>query len=222
MIDLNTAEVQGSGNGGPIPEDSIVPFKMNIRPPKSGKEGSHHALFCKSGKGNEFIDVEFEAMGSHAGTKIWENYTLVGSDTAAKISMRTLRAIVESARGISPKDDSTQASAGRVISDWYDFNGMQFLAKVSTVIEQDLKTGDNRIRNHFKKIITPDDPEYAAGECISDKPLPVVTAGAVAPKPPAAGPAPAWGAPTAGPLPHSPVTPPPPPAGAQMPAWASR
>jgi len=174
MIDFNGAEEQREGTGSAIPEDSIIPFKMTIRPPKAGKEGDKHALFCKSGKGNEYIDCEFEAQGTFEGRKVWQNFTLVGSDQAAKISMRTLRAIVESARGISPKDASPQATAGRQLADWYDMNGMLFLAKVGCKVELSAKDGNHYINNEFKKIITPDDDEYSRGEFISDKPLPTI------------------------------------------------
>ena len=67
MLDFNTAEIQSEGTGSAIPEDSIIPFKMTIRQPKAGKEGTSHNLFCKSGKGNEYIDAEFEAQGHFAG-----------------------------------------------------------------------------------------------------------------------------------------------------------
>jgi len=174
MIDFNNADEQREGVGSAIPEDSIIPFKMNIRPPKAGKEGSTHSLFCKSPKNNEYIDCEFEAQGHFAGRKIWQNFTLVGSDQAAKISMATLRAIVESARNISPKDASPQASAGRQLSDWADFNSMVFLAKVGCKVELSAKDGNYYVNNEFKKIITPDDAEYAKGEFISDKPLPTI------------------------------------------------
>lgn len=177
MLDFNEAELQGNGGAGPIPEDSIIPFKMTIRPPKAGKEGDTHQLFCKSGKGNEYIDVEFEADGTYAGRKVWQNFTLVGSDTAAKISMRTLRAIVESARNIAPSDSSPNATAGRQLSDWADFNDMTFLAKVGTVVEQSQKGGQYYVNNTIKKIITPDDGDlYHAGEFISDKPIPAIPA----------------------------------------------
>jgi len=227
MLDFNDAETQKEGGTGPIPEDSIVPLKMTIRPPKAGKEGSTHIAFCRSGKGNEYIDVEFEALGSFAGRKIWQNFTLVGSETAAKISMRTLRAIVESARGISPSDASPQATAGRQLSDWLDFNDMTFLAKVGTVVEQSQKDGNYYVNNTIKRIITPDDAEYSAGEFISDKPLPPIPIPGEAPpvstaRPAAAAPtsAPAWGAQKPGAAPAQQ------PAGANskgpVPAWATR
>lgn len=225
MIDLNTAELQREGGAGAIPEDSIIPLKMTIRPPKAGKEGSTHAVFCRSGKGNEYIDVEFEALGTFAGRKVWQNFTLVGSDTAAKISMRTLRAIVESSRGISPSDASPKATAGRQLSDWLDFNDMTFLAKVGTVVEQSQKDGNYYVNNTIKKIVTPDDAEYQTGEFISDKPLPPIPAPGEAPptaaKTNVAEPQ-AWGS-----KPETPVAPPTSGANGKgpdgpMPAWGSK
>lgn len=224
MIDMNNAELQGNGGAGPIPEDSVVPFTMTIRAPKAGKEGTTHTMFCRSPKGNEYIDVEFEAQGTHAGRKVWQNFTLVGSEQAAKISMRTLRAIVESARAISPSDASPAATAGRQLSDWADFNGMTFLAKVGTVVEQSQKDGQWYVNNTIKRIITPDDAEYSAGEWISDKPLPTVPGAGIPATAaiPAASSAPAaWGGSTAvnttatQPAPTSAAAPP-------MPAWAGR
>lgn len=223
MIDLNNAEVQGTGGAGAIPEDSIVAFKMTIRPPKAGKEGTTHALFCKSGKGNEYLDVEFEvASGVYAGRKIWQNFTLVGSDQAAKISMRTLRAIVESARGIAPSDASPAAAAGRQLSDWADFNSMVFLAKVKCVVEQSQKDDNYYVNNEIKRIITLDDEEYKAGEYISDKPLPTIpAAGEKQTTAASSGPTAAFGA--FGGTPATPAATPsatPAASGAPVPAWA--
>lgn len=226
MLDFNQAELQGAGGRGPIPEDSIVPFKMTIRPPSAKKQGNTHTLFCRAPSGNEYIDVEFEALGSFEGAKMWQNFTLIGSDMAAKISMRTLRAIIESARGVAPSDASPAATAMRQLSDWADFNSMTFLVKVGTVIEQSQKDGRYYVNNTIKKIITPDDAEYAAGESISDKPLPTLpteqpAAAAAAAKPSTA--APAWGAPAAATAPAAPAVAPAAakPAG-PMPAWAAR
>lgn len=222
MIDMNNAELQGNGGAGPIPEDSVVPFTMTIRAPKAGKEGTTHAMFCRSPKGNEYIDVEFEAQGTYAGRKVWQNFTLAGSETAAKISMRTLRAIVESARNISPSDASPTATAGRQLSDWLDFNSMTFLAKVGTVVEKSQKDGQWYVNNTIKRVITPDDSEYAAGEFISDKPLPTIPeAGTAAPTTAEPAAVTAWGGSTAvnttatQPAPTSAAAPP-------MPAWAGR
>jgi hypothetical protein len=233
MIDFNEASEQGTG-AGPIPEDSVVPLKMTIRQPKPGKEGTQHPLFSRSGKGNEYLDVEFEVLGSFSGRKIWQNFTLFGSEQAAKISMRTLRAIVESAKGIDPSDASPAATEGRKLTDFADMNDMLFLAKVGCKVEQSNKDGQWYINNEIKRIITPGDKEeYDRGEFITDKPLPAIpAAGAPAP---ASGPAPtgplpgtsagkpaaAWGAgaaPAAAPVIPQTAK----PAGSPTPAWAMK
>ena len=218
MIDLNEAEIQKEG-GAPVPEGSIVPLRMSIRPPRSGKEGNTHALFCKAKSGNEYIDVEFEVLGTFEGNKIWQNFTLVGSDQAAKISMRTLRAILESSRGIKPSDASPQATEARKLTDWADFNGMTFLAKVGCKVEQNPKDGRWYCNNEIKKVITADDgDEYTGGEKITDAPLPKLPEQGQAPAPAAAKSAgPAWGAqPSAVPAAA------PPPSANPMPAWAMK
>lgn len=192
MIDFNTAEVQSTGKG-PIPPDSCVILQMEIRNPKSNKQGSH-PLLSRSDKGNEYLDVEFKvARGSYEGKTIWQNFTVAGSEQASKISMRTLRAIIESARQIDPNDQSPQAAQGRMLQDWADFQGIQFMARVDAKAEKAYNSDDVYVNNHIKKIITPDMEEYAIiaqhGEIISDNPLPERVAEAK--KPQAA--APAWG-----------------------------
>lgn len=191
MLDFNTAEVQSTGKG-PVPPDSCVILQMELRTPKSGKQGSH-PLLCESDKGNEYLDVEFKvARGSYEGKTIWQNFTVTGSEQASKISMRILRAIVESARQINPNDQSPQAAQGRTLSDWSDFQGMQFMAKVDAKAEKAYNSDNVYVNNHIKKIITPDMEEYAViaqhGEIITDNPLPDRD---VVKKPQAA--APAWG-----------------------------
>lgn len=194
MLDFNTAEQQSTGKG-PIPPDSCVILQMEVR---NGKNGSHQ-LLTRSDKGNEYLNVEFKVVrGSYEGKQIWERYTVIGSEAAAKISMRTLRAIVESARGIDPNDQSPAAVQNRMLNDWSDFQGIQFMAIVDAKVEHNTKDGNDYINNHIKKIVTSNMPEYAIvaqhGEIISDKPLPEKTAAA----PKAAAPmgktqAPTWG-----------------------------
>lgn len=227
MLDFNTAEIQSQSTGrGPIPPDSCVIVQMHLRSPKAGKQGSHE-LLGRSDKGNEYIDVEFKVVqGAYEGKQIWQNFTVKGSEQAVKISMRTLRAIVESARNISPSDQSPAAAEGRTLSDWSDFEGMQCIVKVDAKAEVSIKDGNTYVNNHIKKIITPDMEEYAvcgqAGEIISDKQLPT-EAEAPKAKPAAAGPG-SWAAPAAAPTAAAPA----PtqaaakPAGGPLPGWAKK
>lgn len=197
MIDFNSAEHQKTGSGSAIPPESIVPMTMTIRPPKAGKEGTQHPLFCKSSTGNEHLDVEFEVQGQFAGRKVWERFTLTGNNKKGQPnsskSMSVLRAIIESARNINPKDPSPAASAARQLSDWADFNGMTFLAKVKCVVEQNQRDGQWYVNNEIVKVITPDMAEYQHGEHITDKPIPAIPDHTQPAAGPAAG---SWGAPS--------------------------
>ncbi len=232
MIDFNGAEHQHTGSGSAIPPESIVPMTMTIRPPKAGKEGTQHPLFCKSSTGNEYLDVEFEVKGQFDGRKIWERFTLTGTNKKGKPnsdqSMATLRAIIESSRNINPKDPSPAASAARQLSDWADFNGMTFLARVKCVVEQNQRDGQWYVNNEIVKVITPDMAEYQHGEHITDKPIPAIPDHTQPAAGPAAG---AWGsaapvsAPVAAPEQNASTAAPAAPQQASfgsMPTWATR
>lgn len=205
-IDFNDAPEQGSG-AGPIPEDSVVMVTAQIRPPKAGKEGGVHPLFCVASSGYEYLDLIFTAVN---GRVIYQNFMLHFTKTptdksamAISISMRTLRAIVESTRKINPKDTSPEATKARIISDFSDLNGMMFPVIVGVEWGQKNQSGKRFLNNTIKKIVTPDDPRYEKvwstdqGMLLSDKPLPPEPeAGA-----PAGGPKPAWVAPKEEPKP---------------------
>ena len=184
-IDLNTAEEQREGCGkGPVPPESIVMLQMIVRQPRSGKEGSDQFL-TRAQSGLEYLDCEFiVAQGSYKDQKFWGNLNVSGATTegqrkACDISMRTIRAIVESSRGIHPKDASPQAAQGRILQEWSELNGIFFPAMLDAVVGDPDKNGKRWVNNMLKKVVTPDrTEEYAhicnGGEIISDKPLPSV------------------------------------------------
>jgi len=206
-VDLNQAEEQGSG-AGPIPEDSVVIVVAEIRPPKAGKEGTTHPLFCKSSSsGYEFLDFEFTVVSTKfKDRKVWQNYMLsfVGTATeksnqAISISMRTLRAMVEAARKIHPKDATAPATTARIINDFSDLNGMLFPVVVGCEWGKANSEGKRYLNNTIKRIVTMDDERFAKvfadpeGAIDSGKPLPPEPAAAASA---AAKPA-AWAAPAA-------------------------
>lgn len=192
-VDFNTADQQGSGAGA-IPEDSVVMVTMEIRPPKAGKEGTVHPLFCAASSGYEYLDMEFTAVN---GRKIWQNcmlaYTKAETDKskmAISISMRFLRAAVESCRKISPKDTSPAATKARIISDFSDLNGMMFPVVVGCEWSKLNSEGKRYLNNTIKRVVTVDDERYEKvwssddGVILSDKPLPPEpTAAEARPKP---------------------------------------
>jgi hypothetical protein len=126
MIDFNTAEVRE-----PIPADTVAAIQMNIRPGdagegkwlKSSKDGTSRGLDC------EFVVLD----GEHAKRKFWARLTLEGESDGHKdahdISLRTLRAILESARGIRPDDQTDDAKKARM-ADYADFDGIRFIGRI--------------------------------------------------------------------------------------------
>ncbi|HOY60601.1 MAG TPA: hypothetical protein PK640_20975, partial [Verrucomicrobiota bacterium] len=68
-----------------------------------------------------------------------------------------IRAVLNSARGVSPQDNSPQAAAARRIRDFSNLDGIEFVAKVD--VEKDAK-GENK--NVIKQAIEPDHRDYAA------------------------------------------------------------
>jgi hypothetical protein len=68
-----------------------------------------------------------------------------------------IRGILNSARNVSPQDNSPQAAAARRINGFADLDGIEFLARVD--VERDAK-GENR--NVVKLAVEPDHKDYAA------------------------------------------------------------
>lgn len=204
MIDLNQAEEQREGTGGSkaAPPDSIVLVQMILRQPKAGSEGSMPML-TRSSTGLEQLDCEFMvAQGSYQGAKWYDRLSVGNAHTegqkkAVDIAMRTIRAMVESSRGINPKDASPQAAQQRVLQSWEELNGIYFPAMLDAVVGDANAQGKRYVNNKLKRVITPDKAEEYAlvcggGEIITDKPLPEVPAAEANAKP-------NWAAPTAAP-----------------------
>ena len=153
-IDFNNAEQQREG--GRIPEGTIAPVHMTVRPGNSGEGG-----WLKRSKSGESmaLDVEFTIVeGPFAKRKFWGLFTLEGTteghQKAADISASRLRAILESARGIRPDDESEPAKAGRRMNGWGDFDGIRFIAKIG--IEKAKEGSGFKDKNSLEAAITPD------------------------------------------------------------------
>src|SRR6516225_7733244 len=108
-LDFNTAGEQRSFDV--IPDRTIVTLQLTIRP---GGAGDDDWLKRSADKNSEGLNCEFVVVdGEYAKRKLWQLYTLHGTTPghaeAGEISRRTLRAILESARGIKPSDKSEAA-----------------------------------------------------------------------------------------------------------------
>ena len=180
-IDLNSAPEQ-SGLRGPIPSNSMVLVQLKLHRPNPGRTGSAPELtLAKSGM--EYLRCEFAVVaGGFKGRSIWSNYCVAGAIStgqrkAVDISMRHLRAMVEAARTISPKDSSPSAVSARRLNAWTDLHGLRFPVLVGTVLsDPSSRDGRRYINNTIKRIVTPDGREYSAlmdgGEIIAEEPPP--------------------------------------------------
>lgn len=78
-------------------------------------------------------------------------------DEWANMGRAFVRALLNSARGLSQKDDSPAAQNARRIKGFADLDGIEFVAKID--IEKDQR-GD--LKNVVKTAIQPDNKDYAA------------------------------------------------------------
>jgi hypothetical protein len=156
--DYNTAAEQRSFDV--IPSDTIAVVQLNIRPGNAGEGG----LLKRSKNGEaEGIDAEFIVVdGKYAKRKFWSFMITSGvSDghaQAGDITMRRLRAILESARGIKPTDVSEAAKKARVVESFADFDGLRFIAKIGV----EPARGDYKAKNILSEVITPDRGNWRA------------------------------------------------------------
>lgn len=128
--DFNGAEPQREG--GLIPENTVAVVHMTVRPGSAGEGG--WLKRSKTGD-SQALDAEFTIVeGPYAKRKFWKLFTIEGTteghQKAGEISGSQLRAILESARGIRPDDESAEAKAARQVSSWGDFDGLRFIAKI--------------------------------------------------------------------------------------------
>ncbi len=156
MFDFNEANKQTGGTL--IPDNSIVPVSMTIRPGGAGEGG-----WLKRSKSGEslMLDCEFVIVeGEFAKRKFWANLVVDGTSdgqkTAADISRSRLRAALESAKGVNPSDETEDAVKARRVETFGDFDGLRFWAVVGIS-----KGKDNYPdRNDLKAIVTPDRKEW--------------------------------------------------------------
>ncbi len=161
FFDFNDADHQQNGFDL-IPAKTVLPLVMSIRP---GGAGDNGWLRLSQSTDAEMLDCEFTVeSGPYAKRKVWQMFTVSGGklddkgeSIGAKISRQSLRAILESARGINPDDMSEYACQGRRINGWEDFNGIVFWARIG--VEKD-KTGHYEDKNKITCVITPDMKEY--------------------------------------------------------------
>lgn len=227
MYDLNDAQPQMAPIGELIPDGTFAKIKMTIRP--GGLNGSTAMdvglLKASQSSDAKLLDCEFTVVaGPYVRRKFWQNFTVAGGKLDDKgqskgwnISKSTFRAMVDSALGLDPKDESPAAKQKRVIQGLKHLDGIVFAARLMVEPASNPQYKD---QNRLANVVLPGDAQYAAvmrGENMPPEPVnakprkpqetapqaPAWSGGAAAAPAPAAGGVP-WANQPANPAPASP------------------
>jgi hypothetical protein len=151
-----------------IPAGTIATVHMRVRPGNAGESG----WLRRSKDGNsEGLDCEFTLVdGPYAKRKLWSLFTLAGTAPnhaqAGEISRSRLRAILESARGIRPDDNSEPAKQARQIAGYGDFDGLRFIGRIGVEPPQN----GYKAKNTLDEVITPDRRDWHHVEQVPNQP----------------------------------------------------
>jgi hypothetical protein len=156
-----------------IPAGTIATLRMTVRPGNAGEGG---LLRRSKDRNSAALDCEFTVLdGPFAKRKFWGLFTLEGTtgnhETAAEISMSLLRAILESARGFRPDDNSDEAQKARQVASYGDFSGLCFIGRIGVEPPQIGYAAKNKLA----EVITPDRKDWHHVEQITKQPEAALT-----------------------------------------------
>jgi hypothetical protein len=163
VMDLNSAEAQTES--GLIPNNTIAKARLTI---KAGNDFSDPFLTRSKNGDSVFLNCEFTIMeGQYARRKIFDKIGINGSDQWINMGKSRIRAILESAKNINPKDMSETAMSARKINSFDELNGLEMIIKIG--IEHD-RSGVYQDKNKVASIITPDSQLYQTYTAAADIP----------------------------------------------------
>ena len=159
-MDFNNADSQNSFDL--IPKGTIVSVRMTIKPggyddPNRGWTGGYATHNHETG--SVYLNCEFVITeGQFARRKVWSLIGLFSPKGPewGNMGRSFIRAILNSSRGISEKDNSPKAAQARRINGLADLDGIEFLARID--VEKDQHDDD---KNAIKFAVTPDHKQYA-------------------------------------------------------------
>lgn len=158
--DFNDAEQQTSFEL--IPKGTLAKVRMTLKPGghDDASKGWTDGYACESfDTGSVYLSAEFVVLeGEFAKRKLWSNIGLHSNkgDTWANMGRTFIRAVLNSAYGMLPTDQSPDAQSARRIGSFAGLDGIEFVARID--VEKDNK-GENR--NIVKQAIEPDHKDYA-------------------------------------------------------------
>lgn len=159
-FDFNNASEQTSYDL--IPKGTILRVRMTIKPggyDDPSKGWTNGFATRNPSTGSVYLNCEFVVLeGPFARRKMW---SLIGLHSPkgpewAAMGRTFIKAILNSARGINPSDNSPSAQNARRINGFADLEGIEFLAKVDW--EKDQNDQDKCV---IKSAVTPDHKDYA-------------------------------------------------------------
>ncbi|MBI1209268.1 MAG: hypothetical protein GC191_18525 [Azospirillum sp.] len=167
MYDLNDAEPQRGG----LIDPCYAKIIGVLRP--GGVDGpapiDRGLLKASKQTGSDVLMLDWEftvAEGPNAHRKFWQNMTVAGGDLDEKgqskgwnITKSQLRAMIDSALGLNPKDESEGARQRRMLRGFADLSGISFVAKIGIKKNKDPKFAD---QNALAHVVTPDEKEWQA------------------------------------------------------------
>jgi hypothetical protein len=181
MYDLNDALPQMPPVGELSPDGTFARVARTIRP--GGLNGATPAdggvLKASNSSDAKLLDCEFTVVeGPYARRKFWQNFTVAGGKVDEKgqskgwnVAKSAFRAMIDSALGLNPKDDSAAAKQKRVIQGLRQLDGIVFVARI--MIEP-ASSSNYKDANKLANVVTPDEPQYAAvmrGEAVPPEPV---------------------------------------------------
>lgn len=171
--DFNDAEEQREF--ALIPPKTLAKVIMSIRPggyddPSQGWTGGYATRSDKTGA--VYLNAKFTILEGPFAKRVVFGliglYSPKGPDWT-NMGRSFLRAILNSARGIHPADQTPQAQTARRIRGFADLDGVEFVVRID--VEKDQNGED---KNVVKAAIQPDSKEYAAlMGAVSRAPIPI-------------------------------------------------
>ena len=160
-MDFNNSENQS--NFDLIPNNTLAKVRMSIKPggyddPNQGWVGGYATK--NDSTGSVYLSCEFVILeGEYAKRKVWGILGLHSNKGAewGNMGRSFIKAILNSARGVSENDNSPAAQNARRISGFADLDGIEFVAKITTKKDQ-----NEELRNEIRFAITPDNKDYKA------------------------------------------------------------
>ena len=168
-------------NANLIPKGTIAKVRLTIRPggfddPGQGWTGGYAR---RGTTGSVYLDAEYTVLeGPYAKRKVWSMIGLYSATGPgwANMGRSLVRGILNSARGLSDKDNSPEAQNSRRISGFADLDGIEFVARIDIG-----KDSNGEEKNDIRQAVTRDHKEYAA--VMGGVAVPMAYAAAPAPAP---------------------------------------